>query len=222
MPKLRQPKHELFAREVAAGAAIKDAYAAAGFKLHRANGNRLLRRHDVKSRIEELQRETGERAEITADRIVIEIARVAFGNLARFFEYSSRSDGHGSLTVRDITVLPDDITACLQELKIDADGAVQVKLAPKLPSLERLAEMVGVRAPGAGAIFNAPRPADEQIDLDVLKRGLANLIESMATGQIATGDGAKIAEALAVMGKAIEVEKLAAIEQKLRVLEAPK
>jgi phage terminase small subunit len=221
MPNLRQPKHEQFAREIVAGAAVKDAYTAAGFKPHRANGNRLLRRPEIAARIDELQREAGARAEITADRVIIEIGRVAFGNLAAFIEWKSKdgtSGDCGKLAVRDITALPEAVTASLQELKIDDEGAVTVKLAPKLPALERLAELIGAGRQ-AGSIFTAQRPDNERLDIETLKRALANVVDATAVGEVSMADGAKIADALAIIGRTIETEKLAEIEAKLRAIE---
>jgi hypothetical protein len=222
MPTLRNPKYEAFCRELAAGSDVRDAYTSAGFKPHRANGSRLRRRPDVAARISELQKQNEERAGISADRVIIEIGRVAFGNLAAFFEWSSTGGAPagqcGKLTVRDITVLPEAVTASLQELKIDDEGAVTVKLAPKLPALERLAELIGAGRQ-AGSIFTAPRPDNERLDVETLKRALANAVEAMAMGGVSMADGAKIADALAVIGRTIETEKLAEIEAKLKALE---
>jgi hypothetical protein len=74
---------------------MADAHALAGFKPHRANGNRLLRRPDVAARISELQREHGERTGITGDRILVELSRVAFGKVTRALEVDPATSGWG-------------------------------------------------------------------------------------------------------------------------------
>jgi hypothetical protein len=58
MPRLYKPKHELFARLVAAGVVeINDAYERAGYVRRRRNPYRLARKPDVAARIPELRSE---------------------------------------------------------------------------------------------------------------------------------------------------------------------
>jgi hypothetical protein len=55
MPPLRNHRHEAFARAVANGNKLIDAYQHAGYSRRRGNPNRLARRPEVSVRIVELQ-----------------------------------------------------------------------------------------------------------------------------------------------------------------------
>ena len=168
MPKLRQPKHEQFAREVVSGAAIKDAYVAAGFKPHSMNGNRLMRPPEVAARIDELQREAAARSEITADRILIEAGRIAFSNFKSFIE----SDG-GKMRFRDMAQLPDGITAAIAELRLDDEGRPIFRLHPKMPALNLLAEYFGLINGNGNGEFDVNDPLAQVLkQLDGRTRGL--------------------------------------------------
>lgn len=87
MPVLADPKHELFARAVAAGATKRNAAIAAGYAKTNASsyGSKLALRIDVKERIRELSGEVSaavcEKLAITTERICEEFAKIAFANL---------------------------------------------------------------------------------------------------------------------------------------------
>jgi hypothetical protein len=57
MTQLHQPKHERFARLMATGVSLKDAFERAGYVPRRGNPGRLARRPDVARRIAELKAE---------------------------------------------------------------------------------------------------------------------------------------------------------------------
>lgn len=210
MARLTNRRHEAFAREIAAGTKVHEAYALAGFKPHRANGCRLLRQADVAARIAELQREHGERAAITADRVVAEIARVAFGNIVKAFEFDA---GAKRLKVGDLTSLPDELAAAISEIKIGDDGATTIKAHAKLPALELLAKYAGVHGPGIGAIV-----PEGGSDMERIKGALVAAIEAMARGEIASEDGQRLCQSIGVMLGAVNGQKL---EDILRALKGP-
>lgn len=65
MPVLSNPKHELFAQELAKGATAEMAYAKAGFSSHRQNAHRLMTNDDILRRVEELQTRAAAKLEVT-------------------------------------------------------------------------------------------------------------------------------------------------------------
>lgn len=74
------PKQQAFVREYlvdlnATQAAIRAGYSA---KTARQIGDRLLSKADIQASVQELQRERAARLEITADRVLQELARIAF------------------------------------------------------------------------------------------------------------------------------------------------
>ncbi len=57
MPKLRNPKHEAFARMCARGFSLADAFMFAGYRPDRGHASRLRARPDVQARIDDYARE---------------------------------------------------------------------------------------------------------------------------------------------------------------------
>jgi hypothetical protein len=66
MSSLRNRRWEKFAQEIATGCDPREAYTVAGYKPARANHNRLLRRAELASRIEELKQDRIEAARSAA------------------------------------------------------------------------------------------------------------------------------------------------------------
>ena len=76
MPPLANAQHEIFAQEVAKGRKIGEAYALAGFNRHPANPTRLRNNRRVTERIERLA--------ISKQRVLEELAKIGFANMADF------------------------------------------------------------------------------------------------------------------------------------------
>lgn len=74
------PKQEAFVREYLIDLNATQAAIRAGYSAHTANeqGARLLANVSVRSALDEAMRERAERTQITADRVLQELARVAF------------------------------------------------------------------------------------------------------------------------------------------------
>src|SRR5262245_3065078 len=95
MPKLRNLRHEKFAQALVAGKKGAEAMVAAGMKPNRRTASVLRRRSDVSGRIAELveaERATEEwataraleRYAVTKERIIRELAVVAFANIGDY------------------------------------------------------------------------------------------------------------------------------------------
>jgi uncharacterized small protein (DUF1192 family) len=67
---LGNPRHELFAQELAKGRTPEEAYAESGYRPHRQNAHRLMTNDDIRARIAELQTEAAERTVTTVEDIV--------------------------------------------------------------------------------------------------------------------------------------------------------
>lgn len=145
MAQLKNDKQELFCKEYlidlnATQAAIRAGYSK---RTARSQGQRLLTIVDIQNRIAELKEERSRRIEITADRVVQEIAKIAFSDLGDYMTWNA--DG-------EISMLPqEDIdTAVVQSIKSNRilrpigedeeiiDASLEVKLHPKLKALELL------------------------------------------------------------------------------------
>jgi phage terminase small subunit len=83
--------------------------------------------------------------EIKAERVILELARIATADMANYF----RRDAHGELEQIPLDELPPNLSACIQEIIVDATGGTgdgerrrvirtRFKLCPKVPALELL------------------------------------------------------------------------------------
>lgn len=139
MPEL-SPKQRRFCREYikdhnATQAAIRAGYAEIGA---RQQGGRLLTNVDIQAYLEELEQEQAERLEITADRIVQEIASVAFASITDVVEF----DANG-VTLKSSNKLKKRTKAAINSVSVTVnpktgDVKTQVKMYDKLNALEKL------------------------------------------------------------------------------------
>ncbi len=77
MTKLPNPKHEIFAQEVASGKTAEGAYIAAGYapKYANKNAHRMTVNEGICARIHELQSETAAKLGVNLETIVAEIEK---------------------------------------------------------------------------------------------------------------------------------------------------
>ena len=76
MPLLDNPKHEIFAQQLAQGKTADEAYALAGYRKSRSNASVLRTYQNISDRIVELQSAGSVRAEITIERLIREAAEI--------------------------------------------------------------------------------------------------------------------------------------------------
>lgn len=106
MAVLENPRHEIFAREVAKGASNRDAYTAAGYepgtqRSMDASASKLLTEPKVQARIKEIQEAAAKRAGITVENVLLELKKIGFADIRKAVRWSN--------TERDATgVDPDD------------------------------------------------------------------------------------------------------------------
>ena len=80
-------RQQRFGEEYLVDANARQAAVRAGYSARSAevNGPRLLRNAQVATAVEEKQKERAERTQVTADRVVEELALIAFGDIGDFF-----------------------------------------------------------------------------------------------------------------------------------------
>lgn len=174
MPTLNNSRHERFAQEVAKGQSATAAYRAAGYEATGAsvgiNAGRLLKKANVRARVDEILAEGAERAGVTVQRIVDELAKVGFANMGRYLHATSGGDPY--FVYESLT---DDEKAALAEVTVEdfkegrGDDArevrrVKFKLHDKLGALEKLGKHLGMfrdkvehSGPGGGPIQTESR-----------------------------------------------------------------
>src|SRR3954464_756674 len=127
-----------------------------------STGERILRNAEVAAAIAEAQAARSRRTEVTADRVVLELARVAFGDPRRVMSW-----GPGGVKLRPSAELVDEEAAIVAEVSqtvTDAGGTIRLKTVDKLGALRLLAQHLGMLGEGkvAVTVANAPAAAELQ------------------------------------------------------------
>lgn len=99
----------------------------------------MLARPRVQRAINEMRAERAARLEVSADRIVTELARVGLVNMTDLVKFGPK----GVVLNLSEDLSPDD-SAAIIEVSETKDGGVKIKLAPKMNALKLLAEHTGV------------------------------------------------------------------------------
>lgn len=161
MPVLSNPKHEIFAQELAKGKSAEEAHALAGYSQNRGNAATLKKNESILNRVAELlaRRETIEvaateraieRLAITKEAVLGELAKIGFANMADYMRVGP--DGDPCL---DFSSLTRDQSAALVEVTVEdfKDGRgeeardvrrIKFKLADKKGALVDLGKHLGL------------------------------------------------------------------------------
>lgn len=154
-------KREQFAMHLAAPMDSYDAYVKAGYTPDRKNAKRMAAREDVRARVRFLMAPAMRSAGISRERIIKEFAAIAFSDIRNVVKWGSiaqegpEDPETGIPTVahfNDVAFvnsdsLSDEAAAAVAEVKRSAEGAISIKLHPKIPALSRLAEILRMLAP---------------------------------------------------------------------------
>lgn len=185
------PKQTRFVQEYlvdlnAAQAAIRSGYSA---KTAETCGPRLLRNAQVKAAVEAGQAKVHAKLEISAGRVLQELARVGFADIRRLF------DEHGNL--RPICELDDDTAAAIASIEVEevvSGDKTKTKTVTRkirrhdknaaLTTLARHFRLIGDRIELTGANGEAVK-IDSTVDLELARRALFILARVNA----AEGDG---------------------------------
>jgi phage terminase small subunit len=122
-------------------AAIRAGYSARSAD---SRASKLLANQTIKSAVDHAMRRRAQRTGVTQDRVVAELARLAFANMQDYLIHEE-----GGLAAVDPARLSRDQAAALQEITIErfADGSdrrVRIKLADKKGNLELLGRHLGI------------------------------------------------------------------------------
>lgn len=133
-------KRALFVREYLLDLNATAAARRAGYAEGSAHvtGCRLLSDAKVSAAIAAGLEARSVRCRITADQVVLELARLAFADLRRVARW-----GSATLELLESEALDDDAAAAVVEVAQTEHGP-KVKLGPKLPALERLGKHLGL------------------------------------------------------------------------------
>lgn len=136
------PKMQKFVSEYLVDLNATKAVLRAGYKMTEkaaaTQGNRLLRKAEIQEALRNAREAQERRTEITADRVLQELAHVAFANTTDFVKLSG-----GRVFLTDTDDLSRDQTAALSTIKEGRDG-VEVRLHDKIRALELLGKHLGI------------------------------------------------------------------------------
>jgi len=102
----------------------------------RSIGSENLAKPDIQAEIRRLKAERAERLMISADRVVEELARIAFSNIEDLFNADGSLKGIGKLSP--------DTAAAIANIETTESGATRVRLFDKLRALELLGKHLGL------------------------------------------------------------------------------
>lgn len=141
---LRNARHEAFAQGVAEGKSSRAAYMAAFSKCKKdvaadASATKLLSRPEVRARIDELISAAAEKAGVTIERVINELARIGFADIRQIVDW-----GPGGVTVKDSGTISVDAAAAVAEVGKTAGGHLRIKLHDKVGALEKLGKHLGM------------------------------------------------------------------------------
>jgi phage terminase small subunit len=138
------PKQLRFVEEYLIDLNATQAAIRAGYESKNADvvASQNLARTDVALRINERIQERSKRAEITADRVLVELGKLAFVNMADFYDMTSNGT-----PVLNLSKITRDQAAALTEITVEdtPNGQrVKFKLADKRAALVDLAKHLGI------------------------------------------------------------------------------
>jgi len=150
MPVLKNPRHELFAQELATGKTADDAYASAGFKPNRGNAARLNANESIQKRVAEILERGAAKAETSVAHVLSELTRLGFSDIRKAFtEHGSilppaEWDDEFAAAVAGIEVVSRNTNEKDDEGRTVIEHVHKIKLWDKNSALEKLAKHLGM------------------------------------------------------------------------------
>ncbi len=142
MPQTKlNPKQKRFAQEYIVDFNATDAAKRAGYSSRTAGSQAhdLLKKPEILAAMQAAIQERDKRVEISQDRIILELSRIAFGDLRGLVTWGGRG-----ISLTDSKDLSDDAAASLAEVAETAAGALKIKRHDKVKALELLMRHKGM------------------------------------------------------------------------------
>jgi len=132
-------------------------------------GYENLRKPAIADAIQDALRERSERTRVTQDRVLLELARIAFADIANFLRYN-----HGKVTLVPFDKLSADDRAVISQVTEvahpDGSSSVQLRFHKKLDALNAIAKHLGmfverkiITGASGGPITLATQFSDEEL-----------------------------------------------------------
>lgn len=189
------PKQQRFRDEYLVDLNAARAYRAAGYagsdNVCAVEGHKLLRNPKIAAAVAEAMAKRAARTEITADRVLAELAKIGFADMRKLMRWTGNipkmdlddAEESGEVTISvanfvqlfDSDEIDDDIAVCISEISQTKDGALKVKLHDKQAALVTLARhlgMLNVKVEHTGAVDVNHKV---QADADAFTRRIAGI-----------------------------------------------
>jgi phage terminase small subunit len=127
--------HERFAQALAQGKAATEAYALTGYKANDGNASRLKGNERISARIQEIVGRAAERAEVSLERVLRELAAIAFSRINKAVTWSCEEEEDGQrVKVSPVPSdkLDEDTAAAISAVSQSSTGALRIKMHNKL------------------------------------------------------------------------------------------
>src|SRR6266567_8543201 len=154
---LANPRHERFAQALAQGKPATEAYIVAGYKANDGNASRMKGNERILARVQEIVGRAAERAEVSLERILRELAAIAFSDIRKAVTWGpsvqvreEEEDGQRvKVIVSAVLLVPSDkldenTAAAISAVSQGPAGAVRIKMHNKLPALVALGKYLGM------------------------------------------------------------------------------
>ena len=151
---LTNPRHELFAQELAKGKSATEAYTLAGYKPCRQNAARLTTNDDIRARLAEIQAQAATKSEVTVQSLLDELE-------------------HARARADSLDQLGAAVKAISEKAKIS--GLLTTKIEITNNSGDTPDDWVNAMLSGPGSPIEQFRPVDERD-----RQGLKDLVERAA------------------------------------------
>jgi len=161
MPVLANARHERFAQAIAGGMTADDAYVDAGYKEHRGNASTLRANKNIQKRVAEILAAGAERAEITEERVLRELAKIGFSDIRKAIKWNGHliteqgnPDGGDVLVIKELRNnhvllvdsddLDDDTAAAVASISQNQAGGITIKMHDKRAALVDIGKHLGM------------------------------------------------------------------------------
>lgn len=111
---MKNEGHERFAQELAKGTKQHEAYLKAGYRGNEAAACKAASRPDVRARVAEILGRAADRAEITVERVLRELALIGFANMQDYMRVGADGDPY-----LDFSALTREQAAALVEVTVE-------------------------------------------------------------------------------------------------------
>jgi phage terminase small subunit len=139
-------KQKLFVQEYLIDLNATRSYKTAGYvakgNAAEVNASRLLSNAKVQAAIQEAMDKRATRTEITADRVLQELAKIGFANMSDYTTW-----GPKGVALKDSSTLTPDQAAAVSEVSetiTEAGGSIRFKLHDKISALEKIGKHLGM------------------------------------------------------------------------------